>query len=383
MPPEAFRIDVTDDVLVDLRDRLARTRWPDAAPHNIADYGIELEAVQRLCTYWRDEYDWRAAEARLNAFGHVRTTIDGTGVHALHARSPHESATPLCLIHGWPGSFAEFEHIVGPLTNPTAHGGSADDAFHVVCPSIPGYGFSGPTSDPGWHTKRAGDAIHTLMGELGYALYGLQGGDWGSIIASQIAANHGDAIIGLHLNMVIALPPPGVDAMAGLTEQELAAVTDMGTFRTHETGYQQIQGTRPQTLAYGLTDSPAGMAGWILEKFRQWADCKGDPFSVFTMDQLCTNLTIYWVTNTINSSMRLYYESMGPGRGAGYPPSSVPTGCAIFPKEIYRAPKSWAASRYDIRHWTVYDVGGHFAAMERPDDLLGDIRSFFATVRLL
>ncbi len=381
MPPEFFRIDVADDVLVDLRDRLARTRWPDAAPHNIADYGIELQAVQRLCTYWRDEFDWRAAEARLNAFGHVRSTIDGTGVHALHARSPHESATPLCLIHGWPGSFAEFEHLVGPLTNPTAHGGSADDAFHVVCPSIPGYGFSGPTSDPGWHTKRAGDAIHTLMGELGYTRYGLQGGDWGSIIASQISANHGDAIIGLHLNMVVAGPPSGVDAMAGLTEQELAAVADMANFRTHETGYQQIQGTRPQTLAYGLTDSPAGMAGWILEKFRQWADCKGDPFSVLTMDQLCTNMTIYWVTGTINSSMRLYYESMGPGRGAGHPASSVPTGCAIFPKEIYRAPRSWAANRYDIRHWTVFDVGGHFAAMERPHDLLGDIRTFFATVR--
>ena len=381
MPPEAFRIDVAEDVLVDLRDRLARTRWPDAAPHNIADYGIELAAVQHLCTYWRDEFDWRAAEARLNAFGHVRTTIDGTGVHALHARSAHEAATPLCLIHGWPGSFAEFEHIVGPLTNPTAHGGSANDAFHVVCPSIPGYGFSGPTSDPGWNTKRAGDAIHTLMGELGYARYGLQGGDWGAIIASQIAANHGDAIIGLHLNMVVAGPPKGVDAMAGLNDQERTAVADMANFRTHETGYQQIQGTRPQTLAYGLTDSPAGMAGWILEKFRQWADCNGDPFSVLTMDQLCTNMTIYWVTNTINSSMRLYYESMGPGRGVGQPVSSVPTGCAIFPKEIYRSPRAWAAARYDIRHWTVFDVGGHFAAMERPHDLLADIRTFFATVR--
>ena len=267
------------------------------------------------------------------------------------------------------------------LLIPPRTGGSVDDAFHVVCPALPGYGFAGPTVDPGWNTIRSGHAVHTLMGELGYARYGLQGGDWGSIIASQMAANHESSIFGMHLNMIIATPTPGADPMAGLTDQERAAVADMGTFRTHETGYQQIQGTRPQTLAYGLTDSPAGMAGWILEKFRQWADCNGDPFSVFTMDQLCTNLTIYWVTKTMNSSMRLYYESMGPGRGSGFPASSVPTGCAVFPKEIYRAPRSWAANRYDIRHWTVFDAGGHFAAMERPDDLVGDIRAFFATVR--
>lgn len=377
-----FRIAVADDVLVDLRDRLARTRWPDAAPHDLADYGIELAAVQRLCTYWRDEFDWRSAEARLNAFDQVRGTIDGTGMHAFHVRSRHEGATPLCLIHGWPGSVAEFEHIIGPLTDPTEHGGHVDDAFHVVCPALPGYGFAGPTNEPGWNTTRSGHAIHTLMKELGYSRYGLQGGDWGSIIASQMAADHGQSIIGMHLNMIVAGPGDLPDPMGNLSEQELADVAALSHFRTHEAGYQGIQSTRPQTLAYGLTDSPAGLAGWILEKFRQWSDCDGDPFSVLTMDQLCTNLTIYWATGTINASTRMYYESIGPGRVAGYPSSSVPTGCAVFPKEIYRSPRAWAAKRYDLRHWTRFDRGGHFAAMERPAELVADIRMFFATVRL-
>ncbi len=376
-----FRIDVAEEVLVDLRERLSRTRWPDAAPHNIADYGIELDAVKRLCTYWRDEFDWRAAEARLNTFDQIHGTIDGTGMHAIHSRSPHDTAIPLCLIHGWPGSVAEFEYIIGPLTNPTAYGGSADDAFHVVCPALPGYGFAGPTKDPGWNTVRSGRAIHALMGELGYAHYGLQGGDWGSIIASQMAADQGPSIIGMHLNMIVAGPGDLSDPMGILTEQEQADVAAMGDFQAHEAGYQGIQSTRPQTLAYGLTDSPAGLAGWILEKFRQWTDGHGDPFAAVTMDQLCTNLTIYWVTGTINSSTRMYYESIGPGRRAGYPSSSVPTGCAVFPKEIYRAPRAWAAKRYDLRHWTRFDRGGHFAAMEQPVELISDIRAFFATVR--
>lgn len=378
---ESFRIDVADAVLADLRERLTRTRWPDPAPHNDPDYGIELEAVQRLCTYWRDEFDWREAEARLNAFPQIRGTIDGTGIHALHVRSPHPNAMALCVIHGWPGSVAEFEHIIGPLTDPVAHGGSASDAFHVVCPAIPGYGFSGPTADRGWDTVRAADAIHTLMGELGYPTYGLQGGDWGSIISSQIAARHGESISGMHLNMVIAFPADAANPLDGVTEAEMADVAAIQAFSKNETGYQAIQGTRPQTLAYGLTDSPAGLAGWILEKFRQWTDCDGDPFAAVTMDQLCTNLTIYWATGTINSSTRLYYEALGPRRGAGYPTSNVPTGCAIFPKELYRAPKAWASNRYDIRHWTRFDRGGHFAAMEQPGPLVGDIRSFFRLVR--
>lgn len=378
---ESFRIDVADAVLADLRERLTRTRWPDPAPHNDPDYGIELEAVQRLCTYWRDEFDWREAEARLNAFPQIRGTIDGTGIHALHVRSPHPNAMALCVIHGWPGSVAEFEHIIGPLTDPVAHGGSASDAFHVVCPAIPGYGFSGPTADRGWDTVRAADAIHTLMGELGYPTYGLQGGDWGSIISSQIAARHGESISGMHLNMVIAFPADAANPLDGVTEAEMADVAAIQAFSKNETGYQAIQGTRPQTLAYGLTDSPAGLAGWILEKFRQWTDCDGDPFAAVTMDQLCTNLTIYWATGTINSSTRLYYEALGPRRGAGYPTSNVPTGCAIFPKELYRAPKAWASNRYDIRHWTRFDRGGHFAAMEQPGPLVGDIRSLFRLVR--
>ena len=374
---EPFLIDVPENVLSDLHDRLARTRWPDQAPHNDPDYGIELAAVQRLCTYWRDEFDWKAAQDRLNAFPQVRGTVNGTGMHAIHVRSAHANALPLCIIHGWPGSVAEFENIIRPLTDPGGHGGSAEDAFHVVCPSIPGYGFSGPTTDRGWDTVRAADAIHALMGELGYATYGLQGGDWGSIISSQIAARHGASITGMHLNMVVARPPDPANPLDGVTEEEMADVAALQAFSKNETGYQAIQGTRPQTLAYGLTDSPAGLAGWILEKFRQWTDCDGDPFAAVTMDQLCTNLTIYWVTGTINSSTRLYYESLGPGRGAGYPNSSVPTGCAIFPKELYRAPRVWASERYDVRHWTRFERGGHFAAMEQPGALVGDMRAFF------
>jgi pimeloyl-ACP methyl ester carboxylesterase len=378
---EPFHVAVPESVLTDLHDRLTRTRWPDPAPHNNADYGIELASVQKLCEYWLHSFDWRKAEAKINSFAQVFTTIDGAGVHAIHARSPHEHATPLCLIHGWPGSVAEFLDIIGPLTNPTAFGGSVDDAFHVVCPSIPGYGFSGPTVDTGWGIKRVGEALHTLMNELGYTRYGLQGGDWGSVIASQMAADFGSSIIGMHLNMVLAFPANGDSPMEGVTEEEMVDVAAMGSFQQTETGYQAIQGTRPQTLAYGLTDSPAGLAGWILEKFRQWTDCDGDPFAAVTMDQLCTNLMIYWATGTINSSTRLYYEALGPGRGVGYASSSVPTGCAIFPKELYRAPRAWASSRYDIRHWTRFSKGGHFAAMEQPDSLVNDMRAFFRLVK--
>ena len=377
-----FTIDVADDVITDLRDRLHNTRWPDQIDDAAWEYGTDRAALQRLCTYWADEFDWSAAQARLNRWPQFTTTIDGQNVHFLHARSPHPGALPLVITHGWPGSIAEFEKIIGPLTDPVAHGGDAADAFHVVCPSMPGYGFSGPTHERGWTIQRVAATVATLMATLGYDHYGAQGGDWGAVVTTHLGSQDASHVVGIHLNMVVAGPPHGAaDVMAGVLPEEMAGIDHMADFREHETGYQAIQGTRPQTLAYGLTDSPAGLAGWILEKFRQWGDCDGDPFSAFTLDELCTNLTIYWATGTINSSMRLYYETMGPGRRKPAPPVPVPTGAAIFPKELYQPPRVWADRQYNITRWTRFEKGGHFAALEQPAALVDDVRAFFRTVR--
>ncbi len=377
-----FTIDVRDDVITDLRDRLHKTRWPDQIDEAAWEYGTDRTALQRLCTYWADEFDWPAAQARLNRWPQFTTTIDGQNVHFLHARSPHAGALPLVITHGWPGSIAEFEKIIGPLTDPVAHGGDAADAFHVVCPSIPGYGFSGPTHERGWTIQRVAATVAALMAALGYDHYGAQGGDWGAVVTTHLGSQDASHVVGIHLNMVVAGPPQGTDdVMAGVLPEEMAGIAHMADFREHETGYQAIQGTRPQTLAYGLTDSPAGLAGWILEKFRQWGDCGGDPFNAFTLDELCTNLMIYWATGTINSSMRLYYETMGPGRRKPAPPVPVPTGAAIFPKELYQPPRVWADRQYNITRWTRFEKGGHFAALEQPAALVDDVRAFFRTVR--
>ena len=378
--PVPYRIDVPESVISDLKERLQRTRWPDQLPGTTWEYGTDSTALQRLCKHWAEDFDWRAAEARLNEWPQFTTTVDGQNLHYAHIRSPHENAMPLVVTHGWPGSIAEFLKVVGPLTNPTQHGGSAEDAFHVVVPSIPGYGFSGPTTDQGWDVVRVARAIAAVMSGLGYERYGAQGGDWGSIISSHIALQDFEHVAGIHINMVVARPPDE-NPMDGVLPEEMAGLAFMAQFRGHETGYQEIQKTRPQTLAYGLTDSPAGLAGWILEKFRQWSDCDGDPFSVHTLDELCTNIMIYWVTGTINSSTRLYYETIGPGRATPLPRVETPTGCAIFPKELYQAPRVWADRQYNVQGWSRFDHGGHFAAMEQPALLVDDIRSFFRTLR--
>lgn len=377
-----FRVDVPDSVLDDLRARLANTRWPGPSPDGGWAYGSELSAVQELCEYWRTSFDWRAAEARLNRWPQFVTEIDGEQVHFIHARSPHPDAMPLVITHGWPGSVAEFLDIIDPLIDPVAYGGDAADAFHVVAPSIPGYGFSGPTRQTGWHIKRVAEAITTLMATLGYERYGAQGGDWGAIATMNIGAIDPDHVAGIHLNMIIAQPPDPANPLEGVAPEEMGNLGDMANFMANETGYQQIQGTKPQTLGYGLTDSPAGLAGWILEKFRTWSDCDGDVESVFTKDQLLTNITLYWVTNTISSSTRLYYETMKAGQFGALPSKiEVPTGVAVFPKEIYRPPHAWAAAAFNVTHWNTFDKGGHFAAMEQPEALIGDIRAFFRTVR--
>ncbi|TDJ11416.1 MAG: epoxide hydrolase, partial [Deltaproteobacteria bacterium] len=376
-------ITVSDDVLDDLRERLARTRWPDQIPNSAWEYGTDLAYLQELCEYWREKFDWRKQEALLKQWDHFKTEIDGQKLHFIHARSSVEGALPLVITHGWPGSVFEFYKIIGPLTDPEAHAGDPADAFHVVCPSMPGYGWSGPTHETGYDIRKVAETVSKLMARLGYERYGAQGGDWGAIATTQLGLVDAEHLAGIHLNMVIAGPPAGVEnPMEGVSPEEMEGMAEMGNFQKNETGYQQIQGTKPQTLGYGLTDSPAGLAGWIVEKFRTWSDCNGDIESRFSKDELLTNIMIYWVTGTINSSTRLYCESMRSGR-FGLPDGriDVPTGCAIFPKEIIRPPRKWAEAQYDVRQWSVMAAGGHFAALEEPDALVADVRKFFRELR--
>jgi pimeloyl-ACP methyl ester carboxylesterase len=381
---EPFRIQVSDATLADLRERLSRTRFPDQIEGAAWDYGTELGYLRELVAYWRDKFDWRAQEAALNRFPQFRTAQGGgQRVHFLHVRSPHPNAFPLVITHGWPGSIFEFHKIIGPLVDPPAHGGDARDAFHVVCPSIPGYGFSDPPRTRGWDTRRMAETNAQLMAQLGYARYGAQGGDWGAIISTQNALVDPQHCTAIHLNMVVAFPPQGVaDPTAGLSDLEKKAVADLFAFQKDETGYQAIQGSKPQTLGYGLNDSPAGLAAWIVEKFRTWSDCGGDVEKRFTKDELLTNVMIYWASGSIASSTRLYYETMKSGRfGPATTRVEQPTGCAIFPKELYRAPRAWAERAFNVQQWTVMAAGGHFAALEEPRLLVDDVRSFFAKVR--
>jgi epoxide hydrolase len=379
--PEAiapFRIDVPQSTLDDLRQRLDRTRYPDQIPGTDWDYGAELSTVRELIDYWRTGYDWRRHEAELNSYPNFTTSIDGQSIHFLHARSTHEHALPLVISHGWPGSIVEFLKVLGPLTQPEKHGGDAGDAFHVVCPSLPGYGFSEVTKTRGWDARRIAEAFAELMARLGYQRYGAQGGDWGAIVGTELALLDAAHVCGLHTNMPLAFPDSSVE----LTEEERAIVAEMQQWERNEAGYQKIQGTKPQTLGFGLTDSPAGLAAWITEKFRTWSDCNGDVESVFTKDELLTNITVYWVTGTITSSTRLYYEVFKGGRiGLLENKVAVPTGVARFPKEIMRFPRKWVENHYNVTHWTTMPRGGHFAAMEQPELFVEDVRKFFRTIR--
>ena len=383
--PEAIRpfvINVPDTVLEDLRNRLARTRLPDQIPGTAWDYGTNRDYLEELLDYWQHDFDWRAQERMLNAFDQFKTTIDGLDVHFIHQRSPHENALPLILTHGWPGSFMEFHKIIGPLTDPTAYGGSADDAFHVVAASIPGYGFSDKPTARGYNPERMASVMGKLMERLGYDRSGTQGGDWGSIISRWQASQHPDRVVGVHINMVTAPPPEGVDdPAAGVPPDEMARTLSRQEFFADERGYSNLQGTKPQTLGFGLNDSPAGLAAWIVEKFMTWCDCGDNVENGFTKDELLTNVTLYWVTGTITSSTRIYYESRytPSSRPIGY--IETPVGCAIFPHEIFIPPRAWAEAAYNVTHWTEMPRGGHFAALEQPELLTEDIRTFFKTVR--
>ena len=369
-----FKIAVPDSVLADLRNRLRNTRWPEAEP--VADWsqGAPLAWVQAMCRYWADGYDWRAREALLNRHAQYTTRIDGLDIHFLHVRSKHLQARPLLITHGWPGSMVEFQKVIGPLTDPTAHGGDAADAFHLVCPSLPGFGFSGKPTTTGWGVDRIAAAWATLMARLGYARYGAQGGDWGSAVTTAVGGQDAAHCLGIHITLAMGTAPQvGVTP----TAEELRALKGLKHYQDWDAGYSKQQATRPQTLAYALTDSPAGQAAWILEKFWAWTDCDGHPENLFTRDELLDNVMLYWATASAGSSARLYWESFGAGRRAALP-VTIPTGVAVFPKEIITPVRRWMEAAYtDIRHWTEMPKGGHFAAFEQPALLVDDVRAFF------
>lgn len=378
-----FRVETPQDVIDDLKARLARTRFPDQLEDADWDYGADLAYVRDLCRYWLDEFDWRAAEARFNAFPQFTAQIAGEHVHFYHIRSPEPDAKPLIITHGYPGSVAEFLDVFGPLTDPAAHGGDPRDAFHVIAPSIPGYGFSGPTKHKGFNIRKAAEVNLGIMELLGYERYFAQGGDWGSAISTAMAAARPDRVTALHLNMIVGFPKDPVNPTAGLDEDDLAYLDWKRDYDANESGYQLIQGTKPQSLAYGLTDSPAGLAAWIVEKFKTWSDCGDDIESSYSKDQLLENIMTYWVTGTINSAMRMYYESMGPGRMTA--PSAgrveVPTGHSQFAAEIRRTPRAWAEQMFNIVYWNKVSAGGHFAALEQPTLYIEEVRTFFRAFR--
>jgi epoxide hydrolase len=374
-----FRIDIPEADLDDLRDRLRRTRWPEPEPVAGWSQGTPLAYTRELCEYWRTGYDWRAAEARLNGFPQFRTEIDGVDIHFLHVRSPHQDALPLLVTHGWPGSVVEFGKVIGPLTDPERHGGDPADAFHLVCPSLPGYGFSGKPDRPGWGVQHIADAWAELMGRLGYQRYAAQGGDWGATVTTALAIRHPGPLAGIHLNMVIAFPDRAARDGADLTPQEQAALASLAYYDQEDSGYSKQQSTRPQTIGYGLVDSPAALCAWIVEKFWSWTDCDGDPATVLTRDEMLDNIMLYWLPGTGASAARLYWESFRkplPG------PVTVPAGCSIFPKEIFRPSRRWAEQRFgDLRYWNELDKGGHFAAFEQPETFVREVRAAFRPLR--
>jgi len=362
-----FRISVPDADLTDLRERLNRTRWPERECVPDWTQGIPLDYTRDLAAYWADGYDWRAREAALNRFDQFVTDIDGVDIHFIHQRCANPDALPLVITHGWPGSIVEFAKVIEPLSRD----------FHVVCPSLPGYGFSGKPTATGWTVEKIATAWGTLMARLGYDRYGAQGGDWGAAVTTQIgrnaSADGGNGCIAIHTNMPIAIPTP--EAMADPTPQETAALEALMYHQRWGMGYSEEQSTRPQTLGYGLVDSPVAQMAWIVEKFWAWTDCDGHPENVLSRDEMLDNVMLYWATASGASSARLYWESFKNLADGGR--VEVPTGIAAFPKEILRAPRRWCEPKYNITHWTDMPRGGHFAAFEQPELFIDDVRTFF------
>ncbi|WFU42000.1 epoxide hydrolase [Bradyrhizobium sp. CB82] len=371
-----FRIDVGDDILADLKSRLVRTRWPEAELVDDWSQGAPLTWIKEICGYWANEYDWRAREAKLNRFDQFTTEIDGLDIHFIHARSKEPAALPLIITHGWPGSIVEFQKVIAPLVDPAAHGGKPADAFHVICPSLPGFGFSAKPKTTSWGVDRIAATWAKLMERLGYIRYGGQGGDWGSAVTTSLGAQDPAHCAGIHITLANAAPKVEGEP----TAEEKRALAGLKHYVDLDSGYAKQQSTRPQTLGYGLTDSPSGQAAWILEKFWAWTDCNGHPENVFTRDELLDNVMLYWATQTATSSARLYWESFGKRRTT--PIVKVPTGVAVFPKEIITPVRRWMEPNFhNITHWSEMEKGGHFAAFEQPELFVREVRKFFATVR--
>lgn len=372
-----FTIAIAEEQLDDLRQRLDRTRWPDAEAVDDWSQGVPLAETRKLVDHWRNHYDWRRCEAALNAHPQFHTEIDGVDIHFLHIRSPNPDAMPLILTHGWPGSVIEFMKCIGPLSDPAAHGGNAADAFHLVIPSLPGYGFSGKPKETGWGVQRIATAWHVLMTRLGYDRYVAQGGDWGAAITTAMGAQRPQGLAAIHVNLPLILPEGPYD---DASPAELAMLEAMAYYARWDGGYSDQQATRPQTLGYGLADSPAGQAAWIYEKFWSWADCHGDPTNALSYDEMLDNIMLYWLPNTGTSSARLYWESFHDAFGATE--LHLPAACSIFPKDIYAAPRSWAERcMHNLIYWNELDKGGHFAAFEQPALFVEELRKAFVSIR--
>jgi epoxide hydrolase len=369
-----FQLHVPDSVIEDLNRRLADTKWPDQLPGTDWEYGADIKQVRDLAVYWQKRYDWRAHEAWINQFDQFTTEIDGQQIHFIHQRSPRPDAIPLMLIHGWPGSIVEFLGLVQPLTQPKEPN---MPAFHVVIPSLPGFGPSGPTTARGWGPRRMAKALVVLMDRLGYARYGIQGGDWGSTIAQDMARESPSRVIGLHLNLLFAAPP-NREAIAEMSEPERKRFS---WFQREESSFFNLQASEPQTVAYALTDSPVGWLAWMIDKFQVLTDNDGDFLTAIDRDTFLTNVTLYWVTGTVGSAMRIYRENRLSGKESAPPRLETPLAYADFPKEVYATPLSWIKQTYNVVQYTKMPRGGHFASLEQPDLLVTDVRKFFATLR--
>ena len=374
-----YEISISQSDIEDLEARLANSRLPDQLNSISWEYGSDLSFMQEVLSYWQEEFNWREQEQRLNQFDQFKTQIDGLEMHFIHQRSENPNSIPLMLVHGWPGSISEFTDILGPLTDPAAHGGDISDSFHVVAPSLPGFGFSGIPSETGYSPEKIAKILAMLMEKIGYDQYAIAGGDWGAIINRHLANHYPERLIGLHSNMMLASAPTDQEKRDQVTEAEASAAAARRSYMVNEVAYQQIQGTKPQTLGYGLNDSPLGLAAWIIEKFWSWMDCDGHPENTLTRDELLDNVMLYWLTASGASSARLYWESFGSFGGGDK--VEIPTGVASFPKEIIRSPRRWCEQSYNITHWTTMPKGGHFGAFEQPELFVNDLRTFFKTIR--
>ena len=372
-----FVISISDQQITDLNNRIANTRWPDAETTADWNQGVPLAYVKELVQYWGEQYDQQRLANRLNAFDNFKTNLLGLNIHFMHIRSSNPNARPLLLTHGWPGSVVEFLKVIGPLTEPQEHGGNADDAFHLVIPSLPGYGFSDKPQATGWGVEKIAEAWSALMARLGYSQYFAQGGDWGSVITSYIARQDPDHCLGIHINMGIVAPDPNAE---NLTANELSIMAGWKYYQDWDSGYSKQQATRPQTLGYGLVDSPSGQAAWIVEKFYQWMDCDGHPENIVSRDELLDNIMVYWLTGSGASSARLYWESFGGGEGREQP-VSIPMGATISTKDIFRTSERFASRVFtNIVYWKDKEEGGHFAAFEQPNAFVSELRECFGVM---